>query len=272
VTIREKPQEPGGQVCISPDGRTGAVVQELWPDSRTRFQTLPASRLVLFEAATGHVRRSLPVIDGLVTCAFTHDGGRLISGSTDGTALVWDVYAPRARPKGPVTPEEARRAWEALAGADAERAFDAVCGLVACPDVAALLRPRLKPAREPDKAEVKRLVAELSSDSFERREATTQRLTAPGEDAEPLLRAALAASPGLEVKLRIEQVLRPLVAGDGGPVGWQRSRAVEALERAGSPEAVRLLRTLAGGAPEARLTREARAALDRLRPRGPAPK
>jgi hypothetical protein len=41
-------------------------------------------------------------------------------------------------------------------------------------------------------------------------------------------------------------------------------RAVEALERSASTEARGLLRALAAGVPQARLTREARAALDRL--------
>jgi hypothetical protein len=44
----------------------------------------------------------------------------------------------------------------------------------------------------------------------------------------------------------------------------QALRAVEVLERVGTPEARRLLETLAGGAPGARLTWEARAALGRL--------
>jgi hypothetical protein len=41
-------------------------------------------------------------------------------------------------------------------------------------------------------------------------------------------------------------------------------RAVEVLERVGTPEAQRVLAVLARGAPEARMTREARASLERL--------
>jgi hypothetical protein len=41
-------------------------------------------------------------------------------------------------------------------------------------------------------------------------------------------------------------------------------RAVEVLERIGNAEARRVLEALAKGAPEARLTREARTSLERL--------
>jgi hypothetical protein len=45
----------------------------------------------------------------------------------------------------------------------------------------------------------------------------------------------------------------------------QNLRAVALLEYLGTPLASRLLRSLAGGAPQARLTREAQSALERLR-------
>jgi hypothetical protein len=41
-------------------------------------------------------------------------------------------------------------------------------------------------------------------------------------------------------------------------------RAIEVLEQVGSPEAREVLQNLADGAPEARLTREAKAAIARL--------
>jgi hypothetical protein len=44
----------------------------------------------------------------------------------------------------------------------------------------------------------------------------------------------------------------------------RRLRAVEVLEHLDTEQARQLLRTLAGGSPEVRLTREAGAALDRL--------
>jgi hypothetical protein len=50
----------------------------------------------------------------------------------------------------------------------------------------------------------------------------------------------------------------------GQPELLRGVRAVEVLERAGTPEARQLLAALAGGAPGALLTREAAASLQRL--------
>jgi WD40 repeat protein len=256
------------ELSVAPDARTAAVVlqQELLRENQ--FQTLPASRIVLYEIATGQVRRSLPVVDGLLHCAFTPDGGKLLSGSNDQTALVWDVYAPRDRPLTAVTPKQAKALWEAL-GEDAETAFNAVCRLSATPAAAvAVLGPRLHPTAALDVAAVRRWLAALDSDRFAEREAAMAELAELGEQAGPLLRAALNDRPSLEMRRRLKQLLAGLAEGGGGRVEWRRSRGVEALERAGSPEAVRLVRALAAGEPEARQTKEARAALQRLQRRG----
>jgi hypothetical protein len=84
------------------------------------------------------------------------------------------------------------------------------------------------------------------------------------EPAVPALRKALAAGPSLEVRRRIEQLLRE---ADGPVVAPERQRdvrAVEVLERIATAEARRLLEELGRGAPEALRTREARASLGRF--------
>jgi WD40 repeat protein len=251
-------------VCLAPDGRTAAVAIQQELLKKTQFQSLPGSQIVLYETSTGQVRRRLPVVDGLLRCAFTADGGKLLSGSNDQTALVWEVYAPRGRPLAAVTREQAKTLWEAL-GADAQTAFDAVCRLSRSPAAAvAVLKPRLRPAVAIDVAAVQRLLTALDADRFAEREAATAELAELGVEAEPLLRAALDKRPSAEQKRRIDRLLA-LVEGGGGPADWRRWRGLEALERAGTPEVVRLVRTLAGGAVAARLTKQARAALQRLR-------
>jgi WD40 repeat protein len=255
-------------VCLAPDARTAAVAIQQEMVIGTRFQSLPATQIVLYEITTGQVRRRLPVVDGLLRCAFTADGGKLLSGSNDQTALVWDVYAPRGRPLTAVTLEQAKALWQALA-ADAETAFDAVCRLSATPAAAvAVLGPHLHPAAAIDAATVERRLAALDSDRFAEREAAMAELAELGEAAVPMLRAALDERRSPEVRRRLKQLLAGLGEGGGGRADWRRSRALEALERAGSPEAVRLVRALAGGEPEARQTKEARAALRRLQRRG----
>jgi hypothetical protein len=89
-------------------------------------------------------------------------------------------------------------------------------------------------------------------------------LGALGEQARPALEKALVGEASLEVRQRVERLLQKLA---GKPSGdrLRELRAVEALELAGGPEARQGLETLAGGPPDARLTREARAALQRLR-------
>jgi hypothetical protein len=90
-----------------------------------------------------------------------------------------------------------------------------------------------------------------------------------GELAEAALRKMLAGKPSLEARRRAEELLEklrgPLPAGER----LRSLRAVEVLEHAGTESARELLTRLASGAPEARLTREAKGALQRLTAAGP---
>ena len=86
-----------------------------------------------------------------------------------------------------------------------------------------------------------------------------------GSGAAPALRQALETNPTAETKRRIHEVLTAIETPQ--PLsrdGLRELRAVILLERIGSREARETLAGLARGAPDARLTREAKAALDRL--------
>ena len=85
-----------------------------------------------------------------------------------------------------------------------------------------------------------------------------------GEQAVPALRKVLASSPALETRKRIEELVEKLTSGTLTVEQLRLIRAVETLERIGTPEARQVLRTLAQGAPGALPTREAEAALNRL--------
>jgi len=105
----------------------------------------------------------------------------------------------------------------------------------------------------------------LGSNKFQVREKATKELERLGQSTVPQLRKLAESRPSLEVKRRIEQILRkldtPYLSGDS----LRLCRAIELLERIGDNQAIILLKTLAGGAKGSRLTQDAKAALSRLK-------
>ena len=154
------------------------------------------------------------------------------------------------------------RLWSDLASTDASKAYQAVWSLSDDPRAAAFLRQKMSPAKEPDKARLEQLIAELDSDRFEVRTTAERVLAEFGELAAPALEAASKAASSPEQRKRLDRLLAELKKGLSPPQ-LQQLRAVQALELANSAEARQVLRDWAGGAPGARLTMEAREALDR---------
>lgn len=85
-----------------------------------------------------------------------------------------------------------------------------------------------------------------------------------GEPAVPILRKTLEDGPSAEVRRRVTELLSKI--GGAAPRGELRRslRAIEALERIGTPEAKAVLQSLAKGMGGAMVTKAAQAALDRL--------
>ena len=111
-----------------------------------------------------------------------------------------------------------------------------------------------------------RLIAELDDDNFEVREKAATELEKLGGAALPALREALDGRPSPESRRRIEQLIEKQEPRDWASSGERLRawRALEVLERAGTPEARRMLQALADGAPGAWLTQDAKSALNRL--------
>src|SRR5262249_29967512 len=146
----------------------------------------------------------------------------------------------------------------------------ALWSLAASPDqTVPYLAERLRPSAADVKAlaKVPQFLHDLDDGAFAVREKAKTELARLGAAAEPALREALAQSPSAEVRKRLEELLAAVAAQREYPSGevLRGLRAVEVLEQIGTREARQVLKTLAAGASEPSLTREAHVALDRLK-------
>jgi WD40 repeat protein len=238
------------------------------PDGRLLAQAGEDGKVHLWDLRTGKEAASPAGHRGQVTAlAFSADGKRLASGGGDTAALVWDAEAIRKKlpaQAATLSREKAEALWGDLGG-DAGPAYEAVRGLAGDPTKALpLLRQRLKPAADADAKLVARLIADLDADDFDTREKAKKELGRLGEGAAGALRKARQDNPSAEMKRSIDELLAGL---DGSAPSEDRlllARALEALEMIGTPEAVEVLKSLAGGSADAYLTAQAKAALQRL--------
>jgi WD40 repeat protein len=252
---------PGGaraygtqRLAFSPDGRALA-----WSASGGALVTLA-------ELATGQVRQRFvwgPF--GGHALAFSVDGRLLICDAGDTTALVWDVSGCWHRQR--LSADELAGHWGDLAGGDAAQAYRALRAFAGAPAATVkFLRGRLLPGPAPGPEQLARLLEKLDSRRFAEREKAESELTQLGFRAESAMRKALAANPPLEVQRRLDRILGKLKGKETERLRERLRgiRAVECLEHIGTPEARQFLEDLARGAPEARLTQEARASLRRM--------
>jgi RNA polymerase sigma factor (sigma-70 family) len=235
-------------------------------DSRVLAMPAPAQEILLWDVRRGKELRRIKGFGADVTSlAFSPDGGRLASGLSDSTLLVWDVAATRKAGKpGGLEAVDPAQAWFDL-GADAPKAFAARAALAESPEkTVSLLKERMKPVQAVDVRRLRRLLADLDSDRFAVREEARKGLEEMGELAVEAMRQTLADKPTLEVRQRIEALLGKLRGPITRPEMLRGLRAVAVLEDIATPGARQVLETLAKGAPEARLTQEAKASLNRL--------
>jgi HEAT repeat protein len=180
---------------------------------------------------------------------------------------VWGISAVAPKAKLPwenLNLAQLRGLWKDLANPDAVLAYRSVWTLVLHGDPAvAFVKEHLKPVLKPAPGVVDRLIAELDSKHFPDRQKATTALEKTLDSAEPALRRALEGQPSLETERRIRRLLDHLDP-EKSPERKSALRALEVLQEINSIPSRALLEDLAGGLPGAHLTREARAALDRI--------
>jgi RNA polymerase sigma factor (sigma-70 family) len=253
-------------------GRQANMLEALTfsPDGRL-LASSDGQDIHVWEAATGAKVRSFHGHRAEITSlGFDRDARRLVSACFDSTVLVWDLtgrlQGGRLRRR-ELSAADLEARWRDLAGRDAGKAYRAVWELAADADGAVpFLKQRLRAVAHPDPRRIARLISELSSERFAVRQAAAAELQRLDVLAEKALRRALQSDPPLESRRRLEQLLQGIRDPAASVETLQVLRALAALERIASPQARELLRTLAQGAPDAYLTREARAALGRAAP------
>ena len=124
----------------------------------------------------------------------------------------------------------------------------------------AFLGEKVAASKAPDEARTKQWIADLDAPLFASREKAEKDLRSLSGQAESHLRKQLHSNPSLEVKRRIESLLRDIEARKLTTAEVREVRAVQALEWMNTEAARRLLAKWAEGDPNATLTKAARKA------------
>jgi hypothetical protein len=265
------------------DPRTGRLVREFDGSGLVDYPgiaqsvTLSADEKVLFRATTNGEVQAFEVATGTFRTAFVGhrdyyvyavstptDVRRMLSGSGDTTALLWDVGF--GGKKGARLSAVARtRLWEQLASPDGKIGYRAMTDLAGDPaGFLELVAAELKPAAPgPTAADLALIFRDLDAKAFATREAAVVKLERYGESALALVRAELERGPSAEVRERLERFVGRLDGPGTFPERLRAGRAVEVLEHLRTPEARALLAKLAAGGPS-RTTTDAAGAVTRL--------
>jgi RNA polymerase sigma factor (sigma-70 family) len=237
---------PNG-IALSPDGKWAAVGSGEATYQVHVWELATATRVLTL---SGH---DSPVRD----VAFTRDGRGLVA-NADLAPTLWSL-APAERPTINAS------LWDVLASEDGAKSYPALWAFARDPKAAVkVFGESVKPADQAmDRARFDKFTADLDDPQFRLREvAEKELLRAAHRVPAAWLRQALAGAKSEEQRERLGRVLvlreKPI------PAERQLARAVQALELAGTPEAMVLLKSWSAAPEGSLLAAEAKAALARL--------
>ena len=255
------PPGRAGHFAFSPDGRLLAVAAldglHLWD--------VPTGKELLFRKAYDRFDWLIPDSFASVL-VFSPDGKRLATGHPDSTILIWDVSQPPRPKPASLSKDDLERLWLDLAAPEAAKGMGAVWTLQDHPEqVSALFRERLKPIHEPSIADFKKLLDELDADTYREREEASKRLTNLGDRIRPALWKTANGNLSAEQRKRVEKLLADLEPRNAPRGNDLRTiRCLGVLEHIKTPVLRKLIGEIASGMESARVTREAKACLERL--------
>lgn len=254
-----------GKVSAGPASVVGLTCIAFSPDGHLLAAGDSTGRIRLFDVATNQELSGLNGhVGAVVRLAFAANGKRMISGSTDTTALVWEL-SPRpdvANTGQPLDPKQLTELWQQVCGADAAKSYSAIHVLSKYPNqVLPLIQTRLQPVPD-DQTRLNQLVADLDHNRFNIREKAQKELETLGELAESTINNAFNNKPSAEVQTRLEALRnRPKITAN--PL-VEQTRALELLERIGTPAALQIVQRIARGNHNGRLTRDAHETVERM--------
>lgn len=266
--LKGEPGESVTALAASPDGRVLAsgfatisqpLFMPLFLDVLSS-RSYVKGRVVLWQADSGkelmQVRTGEP---GVRSVAFFPDGRRLAAGLTDGTTLVYDWKPPEPEVK---RIDGLLPCWKQM-GAPAPEGIQAALELSALPGATSFLKEQLGDVASRASG-VDRLLASLRNGDAKQREAAAAELRAMADLLEPALRAALEKNRSDAASLKLKIILLDLSLAKQMPERLRTRRGLLILERLQTKEARTALESLARTEGVPLLSREAKAAVDRL--------
>jgi WD40 repeat protein len=239
------------------------------PDGRLLASADVGGNVLLWEVVSGQIVYRLDGQPAAVnTVTFAPDCRALLTAGCDTAALLWSLDPRMADPNSAseraLDGAQFAQLWRDLAVLDGATAYRAGWRLGNHPAQAiAFLRTCLKPIPALDSKGINQLISSLTDDEPAVRERAGRELERFGDSIEPVLRRAQKSIGSIETRDRLENLITLAQARASLELLRDR-RAIGVLERIGTPQARELIESLTRGFPEAALTRDARASLDRL--------